>query len=90
MHRQASVQHPTSLPSVFILTPKSAPSALRVPSTKEKYDHIVRRTRSRITHNADPPPPRVDKETDPGPIVWRNRSQTTSMENIITPAKAVT
>ena len=88
MRRQEPIQPHASLPRVFIPTPNTAPSAPRVPSTQEKYEPIAWCTRYRVTHNVDPPPPRVGKETDPGPIARNTRSQTTSIYNVITPYQA--
>ena len=88
MRRHAPVQPHASLPRVFIPMPNEDLSAPRVPSTRERYDPIERHTRSRIRHTVDPPPPRVDKATDPGPIDRSNRSQTTSMANSTNLAQA--
>ena len=88
MCRKETVQPHASLPRVVIQTLNAAPSAPMVPSNKEQYDPVARRTRSKLPHYADPPPPRVDKEIDLGPIARRTRSQTTAMANFITPSQA--
>ena len=86
MRLQAPVQPLASIPRVFIPTPKAYLLAPRVPPTQEKYEPITRRTRSRVTHTVDPPPPRVEKATESRPIARRTRSQTIYMANVITPA----
>ena len=88
MRRQATVQPHALLPRVVIQTSNTAPSAPRVPPTKEKYEPVAQHTRSKVPHTVDPPPPRVDNTTDLGPIAWRTRSQNTAMSNVITPAQA--
>ena len=87
MRHHATVQPHALLPRVVIQTPNAYPSASRVPSAKEQYEPVAQRTRSKVPHNVDPPPPRVDKATDLGPIAWHTRSQTTAMSNVITPSQ---
>ena len=43
---------------------------------------------SRVTYAVDPPPPRVEKATDPELISRCTRSKDTSMANVITPSQA--
>ena len=88
MRRQAPFQPSASLPRVFFLMHKAAPSAPSVTSSQGKDELFAQHTRSRITHTVDPPPQRVDKATYPGPIACHTRSQTISMDNIITPSQA--
>ena len=59
-----------------------------VPSTKEQYELVAQHNRSKVPHTVDPPPPRVDKATDLRTIDQSTRSQTTAMENVITPEQA--
>ena len=88
MRRPTTVQLHTLLPRVVIQNPNTSPSAPNIPSTKEQYEPVARRTRSKVPHIVDPPPQRVDKETDLGPIYKHTRSQNTATANIITPAQA--
>ena len=88
MRRPTTVQTHALLPGVVIQKPNVSLSAPKIPSTKEHYELEARRTRSKVPHTVDPPPPRVDKATDLGPMARYMRSQTTATANVITPAQA--
>ena len=85
---QCAVQPHDLLTRVVIQKPNVSPSTPKIPSTKEHYEPVARRTRSKVPHTVDLPPPRVAKATDLRPIARRTRSQTTSTDNVITPAQA--
>ena len=88
MRRPATVQPHSLLPRVAIQTHNAAPSEPKIPYNKEQYEPVARRTRSKVTHTVDLPPPRVYNATDLRPIAWRTRLQITSLSNVITPAQA--
>ena len=88
MHCPETVQPHALLPKLVIHMPNVDPSATKIPSIKEQYEPVTQRTRSKVPHNVDPPPPRVDNTIDLGPIAWRTRSQTTDMVNLINPPQA--
>ena len=88
MRRPENFQPHSLLPMVVTQTPNASPSAPNIPSTKEHYDLLSQRTRSKVPHTVDPPIPRVDNATDLGPIARCTQSQTTAMANVITPAQA--
>ena len=76
------------LPRAVIQKPNASPSTPKIPSTKDNYEPVARRTRSRVPHTVDLPHPRLNKSTDIGPISRRTRSQTTATANVITPSQA--
>ena len=75
-------------PRVVIQKSNASPLPTNVPSTKSNYEPVSKRTRYRVPHTVDPPPPRVSKKQDTGPISRRTQSQTAAMTNIITPSQA--
>ena len=75
-------------PRVVIQKPNASPLPTKVPSTKSNNKPVARRTRFRVPHTMDQPPPRVSKTQDTGPISRRTRSQTAVLDNVITPAQA--
>ena len=76
------------LPRVVIQKSMPNPVPQNIPSTKSNYEPVAQRTRSRVTHTVDKPPPRVIKSPDTGPIARRTGSQTAAMENVINPDQA--
>ena len=88
MRRPKKYQPQDLLPRVVIQKPNASPSPPNVPLTKNNYEPVSLRTRSRFLHTVDQPPPRVIKSPDTGPISRRTRSKTSAMSNIITPAQA--
>ena len=88
------MRHPTKdqpqdlLPRVVIQKPNASPSTPTAKSTKDNYEPVARQRRSRVPHTVDPPPPRVNKSTDIGPISRITISQTAATANIITPSQA--
>ena len=88
MHRPTTFQPHALLPRVVIQKPNVSPSAPKMPTTKEHYEPVSRHTRSKVPHTVDPPPPRVEKATDLGPIARRTQSQTTATANVITTIQA--
>ena len=87
MRRMTTVQPQDLLTRVVIQKPNASPSEPNIPSTKEHYEPVARRTRSKFPHTVEPPPPRVTKATDLGTIARHTRSQTTVTAHVITPAQ---
>ena len=75
-------------PRVVIQKSTAAPVPTKVTSTKSNYEPVERRTRSRVPHTVDQPPPRVRKTKDTGPIARHTQSQTAATANAITTAQA--
>ena len=85
---QATIQPQDLLSRVVIQTPNASSSTLTMPSIKENYKPVKQRTRSKVPHTMDPPPPRVNKSTYLRSFFRRTRSQNTATANVITPAPA--
>ena len=76
------------LPRVVIQKPNASLSPQKVPLTNNDYEPVARCTRSRVPKTVDQPPPRVSKSPDTGTIARHKKSQTATMDNVITPAQA--
>ena len=88
MRRPTRDQPQDLLPRVVTQKPNDPLSTPKVKSTKDNYEPVARRTQSRVPHNMDPPPPRVNKSIDVGSISRRIRPQTAATANVITPTQA--
>ena len=75
-------------PRVVIQKPNASPIPTTVPSIKNQYEPVARRTMSEVPQTVDQQTPRVNKTPDTGPISRRMRLQTAALASVITPAQA--